>query len=96
MEAGPQRFIRLAARVVGVEWTGPQVVTFNINGKDVLRHSVSGGERFTVALPLTDAEGGETLLTITLERTVKPADFIPDGDQRELGIFLYEVGVIKD
>jgi hypothetical protein len=72
------------------------MATFNINGEDVLRHPVSSGERFNIVLPLMDAEGGDMLLTFMLERTVKPADFVPDGDQRELGIFLYEIDVIKD
>lgn len=96
VEAGPRRFVRIGARLAGVEWTGPQVAAFNINGEDVLRHPVSSGERFAVALPLTDCEGGDMLLTITLERTVKPADFIPDGDRRDLGIFLYELVLVKD
>ncbi|KAA2211409.1 glycosyltransferase family 4 protein [Teichococcus oryzae] len=87
--------IRLQMRLAAIEWSGPQTVVANINGEDVARQVVNSGERFVFDVPLLEQDLSEVLLTLIIERTIRLAEHLPNGDQRELGLFLYGVSVVK-
>jgi glycosyltransferase involved in cell wall biosynthesis len=86
---------RLRLRLAAIEWSGPQTLTINANGDDVITRAVDSGEYFTVDVPLAQLDSDEVMLTLTIERTICLAERIPNGDRRELGLFLYEFSILQ-
>jgi len=88
--------LQLSLRVTSTEWLGPQTVSIAMNDEVLATHLASNNDRFDLEVPLTSVDMSSIVMSIGVDRTIRLADFVLNGDLRDLGVFVFEMKLKND
>ncbi|MBE9605539.1 glycosyltransferase [Acetobacteraceae bacterium H6797] len=83
--------LQLSVRVASTEWLGPQTITITMNDEIVATHFVTNNDRFTMEIPLASVDTSNVVMSLGVTKTIRIADYVLNGDLRDLGVFIFEM-----